>query len=634
METKKPSLSWINLFLMTLLAIYLYMFNEWLFTVTKPSFMNDLRFSEQLQIFFTITALLASGCLLILLPLVILSLLPPVKRYTAALIKIGGLLPAVIFAALILMLVDNFTYTVFKFGIVTSEAWSRALYGLGFILAIGLCYLRTLNSIVIMSRRNRIWGIAPKRFFRVLTCVLLLSIVVLALPNQLATSALSFTRTERAELRPNILLITSDGVDAMHMSAYGYIRDTTPHIQELAESSLFAENAFPNSAKSSGSVISMYTGKYPAETGLLLPPDVLTGEDSYEHLPGILRAQGYRTVQITSPCYLDANSLGLLEGFDEVKTSGTQHSKYLDGFSKVMPRYNAFFIDDTFNRIVDRIRHIFFVEKMINPYLLVTGKSEPLLDTDRMEMLKAEIRTTNQPLFVHVHLMVTHGPKYKPIEQKYSTGQWMEAQGLWKDDFYDDSILEFDKDIGEVVDYLTDLDLLDNTVLIIGSDHSQKWDPLRRVPLIIHFPHGQYAGKIRSNVQNLDIAPTILDYIGLDQPGWMRGTSLIAGELEQRSILGMSAIDPEDLEEDSSNTSNEEIGTSASDDLYFNTLIYCQKWFKLDSYLMSWTSGVVKGSTAACPPDSEITDRQAFQQITEHLQENGFDVSALNQLSP
>src|SRR5512145_2201884 len=111
---KKYFLSWNSLFLLTLLAAYLYIFNEWLFAVTKPHFMNDLGWTRQFQILLLLSALLTDLCLLILSPLVILSLIPPLRNYRNLFIKLGGLLPALIFAALILIMVDNFTYTVLK----------------------------------------------------------------------------------------------------------------------------------------------------------------------------------------------------------------------------------------------------------------------------------------------------------------------------------------------------------------------------------------------------------------------------------------------------------------------------------------------------------------------------------------
>lgn len=632
MGSKKASLSWSNLFLVTFLVAYLFIFNEWLFAITKPSYMNDLGFTHQLQIFLSTSALLASLCFLCLLPLVILSLVPSFKRYTGMLTKLGSWLPAVIGATLILFLVDNFTYTVFKFGIVSTEGWNRGLYGLGFILVIILCYRRTLNVLVILSQRTRDWGFAPKWIFSLLSGVLLLSIATLVFFDRNRALSLPSASQGGATLRPHILLITANGVDASHTSAYGYERDTTPRLRELAESSLVAENAFSNAGNTTGSVISIYTGKYPAKTRVIYPPDILRGADAYEHLPGILRSQGYRTVQITLPYYLDPGERNILDGFDAVTTNRGENSKYLKTIRKVLPNENALFTDEILNRIVDRVRHIFFIMKMTNPYLLVTGLTEPLEDTARLDTLQYEIQSSRGPIFVHAHMMGTHGELYNPAEQIFSAGQNIQDQEPWNVDFYDDSILAFDRQVGELVDTLTDLGLLEDTLLIIGSDHGQKFQ-LNRVPLIIRFPRGQYADRIRANVQNLDIAPTVLDFIGFEQPGWMRGASLIAGELEQRPIFSVNEAVRERDPSGFPTVNWEKVGPPF---YQFDaiTLFHCQKWFKLDLTELGWESGNVEDSTSACPPGSELTDGQAFQWIVEHLKENNFDVSTLDHFSP
>ena len=275
---KKQFLSWNSLFLLTFLAAYLYIFNEWLFAVTKPHFMNDLSWVRQIQIFITTGALLVSLCFLCLLPLVIPSLLPSLRKYTNILIEFGGFLPALIFAALILIMVDNFTYTVFKWGIVSTKGWTRGLYGLGFVAMIFLCYRSVVRILFRLSRRKRIWGMAPKRIVQLMAGVLLLSISLLVLPNQRQAVSLATVKASEAEQRPHIILLTADGVDATHTSVYGYDRDTTPHLRELAKSSLVAENAFANAGKSPGSIVSIYTSKYPATTRMLFLPDTLKGE--------------------------------------------------------------------------------------------------------------------------------------------------------------------------------------------------------------------------------------------------------------------------------------------------------------------------------------------------------------------
>jgi hypothetical protein len=269
---------------------------------------------------------------------------------------------------------------------------------------------------------------------------------------------------------------------------------------------------------------------------------------------------------------------------------------------------------------------------MDNPYLEVTGMYARRVDIERWVYLKQEIQSATQPLFVHVHLMVTHGEDFYPMEQKFSAGQSIEDQDPWNDDFYDDAILDFDRNVGELVNELSDQGLLEKTILIIGSDHGEEWNQLKRLPLLIRFPHGQYAGRIQANVQNMDIAPTLLDYIGLEQPDWMDGTSLIDGELEQRPIFGVDPVKRDRLNDGGFVITKEEVKPP----FYQFTgisVIHCQKWYRLDLASLGWETGDVEGSTAVCTPGSEITEEQAFQWIIEHLRQNDFDVSSLEEIS-
>ena len=81
----------------------------------------------------------------------------------------------------------------------------------------------------------------------------------------------------------------------------------------------------------------------------------------------------------------------------------------------------------------------------------------------------------------------------------------------------------------EMVRSLRERGLLDRTILVLHSDHGAKHTTLDRLPLLIRFPGGSRAGRVPENVQNLDIAPTLLDALGVQAPPWMGGTSLLRG---------------------------------------------------------------------------------------------------------
>ena len=60
--------------------------------------------------------------------------------------------------------------------------------------------------------------------------------------------------------------------------------------------------------------------------------------------------------------------------------------------------------------------------------------------------------------------------------------------------------------------------------------------------LLIRFPRQEHRGRITSNTQRVDIAPTIVDYLGGEVPAWMTGQSLIGPEPDrQRPIFSFES---------------------------------------------------------------------------------------------
>ena len=118
------------------------------------------------------------------------------------------------------------------------------------------------------------------------------------------------------------------------------------------------------------------------------------------------------------------------------------------------------------------------------------------------------------------------------------------ALTLWKYQRYLEdylgSIKSVDDNIGRVLEYLDNNGLYDNTLVIYTSDQGfylgeHGWFDKRfmyeesfRTPLLIRYPPIIEKGSIDSNlVQNIDLAPTILDFAGLEIPIDMQGLSLM-----------------------------------------------------------------------------------------------------------
>lgn len=152
------------------------------------------------------------------------------------------------------------------------------------------------------------------------------------------------------------------------------------------------------------------------------------------------------------------------------------------------------------------------------------------------------------------------GQQLKRIEQAYGEGnrqlydrysKMSEKERIrWRYQRYIKDYLRVirgvDDGVGRVMAYLERENLLDNTVVIYAGDQGfflgengwfdKRWiyEESMRMPLIVHWPEGIEPGSVNKQlVQNLDLAPTILDLAGINIPARMQGTSLrplLAGE--------------------------------------------------------------------------------------------------------
>jgi arylsulfatase A-like enzyme len=101
-------------------------------------------------------------------------------------------------------------------------------------------------------------------------------------------------------------------------------------------------------------------------------------------------------------------------------------------------------------------------------------------------------------------------------------------------------VREVDDEVGRIMTYLKRENLYDNTIVIYAGDQGfflgekgwfdKRWiyEESMRMPLIVHWPDGIEPGLVNEHlVQNLDIAPTVLELAGTEIPGYMQGRSMV-----------------------------------------------------------------------------------------------------------
>src|SRR5260221_3458150 len=311
-STKLPNFNARALISLTIFGAYFYAFMEWLFFVTKPSSLSVITWFDKLVVLFVTGGMVALTFLLCLALLSIPALLISNPILHPRLLYLSYLAPAFALSLNALILFDNFTYTVFQFRIITTTGIWKGLYTIGFIIF----FWQMIRSILHQIQKRRKLAFLPALGLMTIAITMILSVVFTR------GSELSLKRNyvKSSADRPNILILAGDGLNAQYLSLYGYIHDTTPFLKELAKTSLVAENAFTNASGTTASTTSMLTGREPATVKVYRYPDVLEGDASFQHLPGILKREGYETVEIGTIYYMDAHELNLLDCFDIVNS--------------------------------------------------------------------------------------------------------------------------------------------------------------------------------------------------------------------------------------------------------------------------------------------------------------------------
>jgi uncharacterized protein YjbI with pentapeptide repeats len=563
-------------------AVWLSLALEWLFVATMPSFMDALGLGERLRI-----------------PLVApLLVVPPVLVLTGIL---GWVVPAAVLASAAVLLVDNFTQTLFGFGIASTAGGWQAAYG--------VLWLALLVGIYRALRRTA-RGIGEQRF-RTLARATAALVLVAA-----AGAAWRWARTAPdpdrdrgavASRRPNILILSTDGVDAGRMSAYGYRRDTTPFIRTLVPRALLGENTLPNGTITVASLVSMLTGKLPIRTRVYATKDVLLGADAYQTLPAILRRTGYATVAHV-PGVVDPFSQNLRDAFDLVNARTARGAVVLPAIPDTLALALApevYFLQHTSDRLTARLGHLTGVRPITSPLKEVTSPQE-VSDTRRVRALLDFVARSPRPVFAFVHLMGTHGP-FAPRHRRFSRDP-KDPKGA-----SDDAIIDYDRHVARVVRGLARRGKLDDTVLVIMSDHGSV-RRAARIPLAIVFPGGEHRGRISENVQLLDLAPTLLDHLGLPIPAWMEGQSLLAHPPDRwRPIFTVDVFR----------------GAPGGERMSMLAVTVCDRMSELDFFRDKVTTRTIEGHTAGCNGEGVPGVDEARRLIDERLRANGLEPEAV-----
>ena len=290
----------------------------------------------------------------------------------------------------------------------------------------------------------------------------------------------------------NIVFVLVDTLRAERMSAYGYDRETTPFLSELAETGIRFDHHIAQSSWTKSSMASIWTSLNPIRSGVTKFNHAISADAT---MPAeILKEHGFRTVGLYRNGWVHGY-FGFDQGFDKY---------YRPMGAKVNPA-------------VQRMR----------PNAQAFGADENMMD-DAIEFLRIQGKTSRWLLYLH--LMDLH---------EYTYDEESALFGNTVPDLYDNSVRRTDWVISTLYDYLRKSDLLKKTIFVVLSDHGEAFGErgfegharevfpeTTETPLIISLPFTLPSGVVvETRTTNVDVWPTLLDLMGLPDGREMDGRS-------------------------------------------------------------------------------------------------------------
>lgn len=303
----------------------------------------------------------------------------------------------------------------------------------------------------------------------------------------------------------NVLLVVLEGARADHMGCYGYGRDTTPFLDQLARQGVRCTSAFTTAPAVLPAVASLLTGLFPHAHGATEETGALpTGPPT---LAELLRGAGYRTAAFCASGALTPER-GLGRGFDRFR-GGTGAGRFTGRAA------------DYARRASDR----------------VLGRADAGARRT-LQALREWVRAGDEPFAALVHLGEPSGalPPPAPYDRMFPGEHGDEPGTAW----HDGALRYVDLRLRELAEALEADGRWDRTLTVVTATHGATLDAdasgagrcapnVLRVPLLLRAPGRVPRGFVMDEIaQSCDVAPTVLALAGVAAPdAVMQGRTLL-----------------------------------------------------------------------------------------------------------
>ncbi len=347
----------------------------------------------------------------------------------------------------------------------------------------------------------------------------------------LAAASMLLPGCRGAPARPDVVLVTLDTTRADHLGAYGYARGTTPHLDRLAGEGVVYRRAWSTASWTLPAHASIFTGKHPTSHGAVFDAtggaatlgEVLPGKiyrrikanrlgEAETTLAELLREAGYETGAFVGGPWMSPE-FGLLQGYAhqdaDVRTLGGRPADRLTDRA----------ID--WLRAQPRERPVHLLVNYFDPH----RPYHPPPGYDDLPHARTPMTVKDLEVF-----------RGKPITAR---------QRAALVDRYDGEIRFMDHHLGRLLEALRELGRWEDALVVVVADHGEsfgehnlmehaRWlyEEVLRVPLIVRFPGGRDAGRVREDpVSVVDLLPLVAREVGLALPEGVEGRPVGEREL-------------------------------------------------------------------------------------------------------
>ncbi len=255
----------------------------------------------------------------------------------------------------------------------------------------------------------------------------------------------SFTHNQ-----PNIILIGLDSVRPDFVNYFNQRSIHTPNIDHFLQTATVFSNAYTPLARTFPAWMSILTAQYPknnharsnlADPALIIPQETLAKK---------LRVAGYQTFYATDEKRF--SNIIPEYGFDHILGPKMGINDFLIGGLSDFPLTNLL--------INTPLGRLFFPYNYANRAAAITYEPSSFL---RLVQLGLEKKKNDKPLFLAIHFCVSHWP--------FTWAHDKQTMNALLDQRYLNSVEEVDKQLGKLLQLLKAQGLLENSLLVLLSDH-------------------------------------------------------------------------------------------------------------------------------------------------------------------